>query len=138
MSKTLLSCQSKASPSLSENTVRENKNTMRKPEEKRCLNPGTVVAHMPDNSRNISVCTKRGGAVEEKSLTNWFRPEREKKKDVERERECQRRRREMPPDRRSSGKQKRLHTLLCLICLRVLSTAGSVSVTPFPPSLPAG
>lgn len=48
--------------------------------------------------------------------------------------ECQRRRREMPPDRRSSGKQKRLHTLLCLICLRVLSTAGSVSVTPFPPS----
>lgn len=44
---------------------------------------------------------------------------------------------EKPPDRRSSGKQKRLHTLLCLICLRVLSTTGSVSVTPFPPSLPA-
>lgn len=42
----------------------------------------------------------------------------------------------MPPDRRSSGKQKRLHTLLCLICLRVLSSVGSVSVTPFPPSLP--
>lgn len=42
----------------------------------------------------------------------------------------------MPPDRRSSGKQKRLHTLLSLICLRVLSTTGSVSVTPFPPSLP--
>lgn len=41
----------------------------------------------------------------------------------------------MPPDRRSSGKQKRLHTLLSLICLMVLSTAGSVSVTPFPPSL---
>lgn len=40
----------------------------------------------------------------------------------------------MPPDRRNSGKQKRLHTLLCLICLRVLSTAGSVSVTPLPPS----
>lgn len=39
----------------------------------------------------------------------------------------------MPPDRRSSGKQRRLHTLLCLICLRVLSTAGSVSVTPLPP-----
>ena len=53
----------------------------------------------------------------------------------ERKRECQRRRGEMPPDRRSSGKQKRLHTLLRLICLRVLSTAGSVSVTPFPPSL---
>lgn len=43
---------------------------------------------------------------------------------------------EMPPDRRSSGKQKWLHTLLLLICLRVLSTAGCVSVTPFPPSLP--
>lgn len=42
----------------------------------------------------------------------------------------------MPPDRRSGGKQKRLHILLCLICLRVLSTSGSVSVTPFPPSLP--
>ncbi|KAE8286871.1 hypothetical protein D5F01_LYC14826 [Larimichthys crocea] len=48
----------------------------------------------------------------------------------------ERRRREMPPDRRSSGKQKRLHTLFCLICLRVLSTTGSVSVTPFPPSQP--
>lgn len=44
----------------------------------------------------------------------------------------------MPPDRRRTGKQKRLHTLLRLICLRGLSTAGSVSVTPFPPlpSLP--
>lgn len=42
----------------------------------------------------------------------------------------------MPPDRRSSGKQKRLHTLLRLICLRVLSTTGSVSVTPFPPCRP--
>ena len=31
---------------------------------------------------------------------------------------------------------KRGSTLCCLICLRVLSTAGSVSVTPFPPSLP--
>lgn len=39
----------------------------------------------------------------------------------------------MPPDRRRTGKQKRLHTLLRLICLRGLSTAGSVSVTPFPP-----
>lgn len=48
------------------------------------------------------------------------------------------RRREMPPDRRRTGKQKRLHTLLRLICLRGLSTAGFVSVTPFPPlpSLP--
>lgn len=55
-------------------------------------------------------------------------------KSGEKERECQRRRREMPPDRRSSGKQRRLRTLLCLICQGVLSTAGSVSVTPFPPS----
>lgn len=47
------------------------------------------------------------------------------------------RRREMPPDRRRTGKQKRLHTLLRLICLRGLSTAGSVSVTPFPPLLAA-
>lgn len=43
----------------------------------------------------------------------------------------------MPPDRRRTGKQKRLHTLLRLICLRGLSTAGSVSVTPFPPLLAA-
>lgn len=48
----------------------------------------------------------------------------------------QRRSGEMPPDRRSSGKQKRLHTLLPLICLRVLSTAGSVSLTLLPPCWP--
>lgn len=48
-------------------------------------------------------------------------------------REYQRRSGEMPADRRSSGKQKRLHALLPLICLRVLSTAGSVSLTLPPP-----
>lgn len=42
----------------------------------------------------------------------------------------------MPPDRRSSGKQKRLHALLHLICPRVLSTAGSVSLTLVPPCWP--
>lgn len=61
MSKTLSSCQSKAGPALSKSAGRENKNTMRKLGEKRCLNPGTVVAHMPDNSRDVSVCTERGG-----------------------------------------------------------------------------
>lgn len=30
------------------------------------------MVHMPDNSKDISVGTKRGGAVEEKSLTNWL------------------------------------------------------------------
>lgn len=69
--------------------------------------------------------------MEEKGLTNWLLP---KEKSGWRKWECQRRRREMPPDRRSSGKQKRLHTQLRLICLRVLSTSGSVSVTPIPPS----
>lgn len=49
--------------------------------------------------------------------------------------EYQRRSGEVPADRRSSGKQKRLHALLPLICLRGLST-GSVSLT-LPP-LPAG
>lgn len=42
----------------------------------------------------------------------------------------------MPPDRRGRGKQKRLCALLRLICLRVLSTAGSVSLTLFPPCWP--
>lgn len=58
------------------------------------------------------------------------------KRSRERKQEYQRRSGEMPPDRRSSGKQRRLHALLRLICLRVLSTTGSVSLTLFPPCWP--
>lgn len=58
------------------------------------------------------------------------------KRSTERKREYQRRSGEMPPDRRSSGKQKRLHALLHLICPGVLSTAGSVSLTLGPPCWP--
>ena len=57
MSKTFFCCQSNAASSRSPNTERENKNTMRKPEEKRCLNPGTVVAHI---SPITAVWTGRG------------------------------------------------------------------------------
>lgn len=86
-----------------------------------------------DNSRNLFVWTERGGMMCERSLINWVR-KKGKKEEVEGEsRNRATLRRRMPPDRRSSGKQKRLHTLLCLICLRVLSTVGSVSVTPLPP-----
>lgn len=68
----------------------------------------------------------------EGSLINWVG-----KKEVEyRPRNRAALRRKMPPDRRSSGKQKRLHTLLSLICVRVLSSAGSVSVTPSLPPRP--
>lgn len=109
---------------------------MRKPEEKRFLNPGTVTAHMPDNSRHISAWPERGGVVEEKKFNKLVTSDKRIWKWSEKEGMSERRRREMPSDRRSSGKQKRLHTLLRLICPRVLSTAGSVSVTPFPPSLP--
>lgn len=74
--------------------------------------------------------------MEENSLINWLRLKKRIESGQKKRRMSERRRREMPPDRRSSGKQKRLHTLFCLICLRVLSTTGSVSVTPFPPSQP--
>lgn len=115
----------------------KHENAMRKQEEKRCLNSGDVIAHEADNSRNISVWTERGGVEGERNWINCVNLKRKKREKLTlREKERGRMRRKMPPDRRSSGKQKRLHTLLGLISLRVLSNAGSVSVTPFPPSSP--
>lgn len=129
--------QSQAPPSV-KTALGENNNTMRKPEEKKVpQSKGRSYRTCPDNSRNISVWTKRGGVAGGEMVEQiGFFWRKKKKKRTWKEGTSERRRREMPPDRRSSGKQKRLHTLLRLICLRVLSTTGSVSVTPFPPCRP--